>query len=170
MKRHLVIALRANRRAQGGLLLGALLSAAFFVGAPAIGQAPAPRALYPAALAHEPTPLPDRIALTWMGDPAHSQAVSWRSDATVATPQAQLAPISGGPDFVADAVSVPAISITPVQADLGFPNLFHTVEFTGLEPETQYLYRVGDGANWSEWLEFATASAEPTRTARRPGS
>ncbi len=39
--------------------------------------------------------------------------------------------------------------------------MFHTVRFTDLEPETQYLYRVGDGANWSEWLEFTTASDKP---------
>ena len=34
-------------------------------------------------------------------------------------------------------------------------------DFTELESETQYLYRVGDGSNWSEWIEFTTASSEP---------
>ena len=41
--------------------------------------------------------------------------------------------------------------------------LYHTVEFAGLTPNTRYSYRVGDGTNWSEWADFATAadSAEP---------
>ena len=44
-------------------------------------------------------------------------------------------------------------------SSLGAETVFHTVRFTGLEPETKYLYRVGDGTNWSEWLEFETAAA-----------
>ena len=38
---------------------------------------------YPAAAAHAPTPLPDRVVLTWDGNPATSQAVTWRTDVTV---------------------------------------------------------------------------------------
>jgi hypothetical protein len=140
--------------------VAALLTTVVIGAGAAIGQAPVPAAPYPAALAHSPSPLPDRIALTWTGDPAHTQAVTWRTDSTVAAPQAQIAPSGVGPQFTANAVTVPATRSTPVQADLGFPGLFHTVEFTGLAPEAQYLYRVGDGANWSEWLEFTTASED----------
>jgi hypothetical protein len=32
---------------------------------------------------------------------------------------------------------------------------------TGLEPDTLYAYRVGDGVRWSEWNQFRTASAKP---------
>jgi hypothetical protein len=37
------------------------------------------------------------------------------------------------------------------------------VLFEGLTPRTKYLYRVGDGTHWSEWVTFQTASdkAEP---------
>jgi hypothetical protein len=128
---------------------------------PATGQAPVPAQPYPGQLTYKATPVPDRISLTWTGDPAHTQAVSWRSDPSVATPQAQIAEASGGPAFEASAVTVPATESTPVQSDVAFPALFHTVEFTDLEPETKYLYRVGDGANWSEWIEFTTASEDP---------
>ena len=41
---------------------------------------PAP---YAEKLAHAPRPLPDRIVLTWAGDPATTQAVTWRTDPTV---------------------------------------------------------------------------------------
>ena len=42
--------------------------------------------------------------------------------------------------------------------NLGYPVVFHTATFEGLEPNSDYLYRVGDGANWTEWFEFSTAS------------
>ncbi len=161
MKRLFERATGMSRRIRMHVLLAATVAVALVGAGAAIGQAPVPAAPYPAALAHQPSPLPDRIMLTWTGDPAHTQAVSWRTSSTVATPQAQIAPSEGGPQFVDDAVTLAANRTTPVQADLGFPNLFHTVEFAGLQPETQYLYRVGDGANWSEWLEFTTASEDP---------
>jgi 3',5'-cyclic AMP phosphodiesterase CpdA len=34
------------------------------------------------------------------------------------------------------------------------------VTFDGLEPATQYAYRVGDGTHWSEWFHTRTGSAE----------
>ena len=126
-----------NARGRGGMLAAVLLATVVIGAGSAIGQAPVPAAPYPAALAHSPSPLPDRIALTWTGDPAHTQAVTWRTDSTVAAPQAQIAPSGVGPQFTANAVTVPATRSTPVQADLGFPGLFHTVEFTGLTSEAQ---------------------------------
>jgi hypothetical protein len=159
MKRILERAAKASPRRH--LLMATALAVALIGGGAAIGQAPVPAVPYPAALAHAPSPLPDRIVLTLTEDAAHTQKVTWRTASTVATPQAQIALAKGGPQFVADAVTVAATSSTPVQADLGFPSLFHTVEFTGLQPETQYLYRVGDGANWSEWIELTTGSEDP---------
>jgi 3',5'-cyclic AMP phosphodiesterase CpdA len=38
---------------------------------------------------------------------------------------------------------------------------YHSVEFTDLKPNTKYVYRVGDGANWSEWFQFTTAPSKP---------
>jgi hypothetical protein len=43
--------------------------------------------------------------------------------------------------------------------NLGYDSVYHTVRFTGLAAKTKYLYRLGDGTNWSEWYEFQTASA-----------
>ena len=37
---------------------------------------------------------------------------------------------------------------------------FHAVTFTGLSPNTQYIYRVGNGTHYSEWFQFKTAKAE----------
>jgi 3',5'-cyclic AMP phosphodiesterase CpdA len=118
--------------------------------------------VFPAALLYEATPVPDRIALTWTGDPAHSIAVSWRTDNTVATPVAQIASATGGPGFTGAITEITEVANTPVPpADVATPATFHTAQFTDLDPETKYLYRVGDGMNWSEWFEFETASEQP---------
>jgi 3',5'-cyclic AMP phosphodiesterase CpdA len=117
-----------------------------------------PKAVDEATL-YRPTAMPDRLMLTWHADPARSQAVTWRTDSTVRKAFAQLAVATAGPYFTAEAVNVPARTI-PYESDLG-PIHFHTARFEGLKPETLYVYRVGDGVNFSAWCHFRTASAEP---------
>jgi 3',5'-cyclic AMP phosphodiesterase CpdA len=116
-----------------------------------------------AAESYRPTVFPDRIILTIAGDPAHTQAVTWRTDATAASGQGQIAPADHGPQFEAKAKSVAATTqaLTTEAGDVRY----HTVVFAGLEPSTRYLYRVGDGSRWSEWITFQTAAAgaEPFR-------
>jgi hypothetical protein len=46
---------------------------------------------YAEKLAHAATPLPDRVVLTWSGDPATTQAVTWRTATSVERGLAQLA-------------------------------------------------------------------------------
>lgn len=116
--------------------------------------------LHPDAERHAASPLPDRVILTPTASPATSQSVSWRTSAEVSTARAQIAPMSPGPSFEGDARTVEAPQVEAIQADLGFPVKFHTATFDDLAPDTEYLYRVGDGVNWSAWYEFETASAE----------
>ena len=112
---------------------------------------------YAAKLAHAPRPLPDRIVLTWAGDPATSQAVTWRTDTSVQIGLAQLA-------LAGDNSALKGTNF------LGRTELFtndltearcHSVQFTNLTPDTLYAYRVGDGLNWSEWFQFRTAKVRP---------
>lgn len=149
------------------LRTGALVSAgALLLGGPLMGSALGDALVaepYPDAERHAPSPMPDRIILTPTEDTATSQAVSWRTSSEVMTAQAEISPMAPGPSFDDAATAVPAQSTEPMMADLGFPVRFHTVTFEGLDADTDYLYRVGDGTNWSEWMEFQTASggAEP---------
>lgn len=114
--------------------------------------------LYADKLAHAPRPLPDRIVLTWSGDPATTQAVSWRTDASVLRAVAEIALANdNGRDLKPATVPARSESFT---SDLGEAR-YHNVIFTALQPDTLYAYRVGDGANWSEWFHFRTASREP---------
>ena len=83
-------------------------------------------------------------------------SVTWRTDMTAAKSVAEYALAAEGPDFQTHAVRV-AASTQVLKSDLGEAN-YHEVLLPDLEPETKYLYRVGDGVNWSEWAEFQTAS------------
>jgi 3',5'-cyclic AMP phosphodiesterase CpdA len=115
---------------------------------------------YPDAKIHAPTPMPDRILLGWEGDTATTQSVSWRTDDSVTSPQAQIAVAEAGPDFPSNASTIEANSSEAVEVNHDYTNQIHKVNFEELDPNTTYLYRVGDGVNWSEWLEFTTASDE----------
>lgn len=118
---------------------------------------------------YKPTRVPDRVVLSWNGDPATSQAVTWRTDVTVTKAVGQIALSEGGPGHdpltakarpVADKVTTVPAKTEFLRSDL-FEANYHSVTFTGLKPKTRYVYRVGDGSVWSEWFEFRTASDQP---------
>lgn len=113
---------------------------------------------YAEAAAHAPTPLPDRVVLTWNADPATTQAVTWRTDTSVRRAHAELA-LANDNGRALVATAHPA-QTTHFVSDLGEAH-YHSVTFTALPPDTLHAYRVGDGANWSEWFHFRTAKAEP---------
>lgn len=108
---------------------------------------------------HKPTAIPSRILLSWEADPATSAAVTWRTSAEVETSLAEIAEATDGPAFTKLAQRIPATSM-PLETDSG-PSRWHQVSFTGLKPRSKYVYRVGDGENWSEWFQFQTASDQP---------
>ena len=113
----------------------------------------------PEAEAHRPSALPDRIILTWDGDPSRSLAVTWRTDPSVTSAVAQIAPAADNRTFEDQARTVEA-ETTAIETDLG-PAHHQTARFEGLEPSTAYLYRVGDGVNWSAWIRFNTLAEGP---------
>lgn len=121
---------------------------------------PTPAPVAPAE-AHRPSRLPDRIILTPVADPTRGMAVTWRTATDAPRGVAQIAAATHGPELRDRAVTVPARTEAH-PSDLG-PALCHSVAFSDLEPGTPYAYRVGDGANWSEWFQFETAPDHPAR-------
>ena len=110
----------------------------------------------------EPAPaneIPARVILTWTGDPARTQHVTWRTEAPLASAQAEIAPVSADPAF---GKSARAVEGTASRIDVGAGKMagHYKAEFTGLQPDTEYSYRVGNGRAWSEWNVFRTAHAE----------
>lgn len=118
---------------------------------------PKPKKVLPAEH-YKPTAMPSRVILTWSGDPATTQSVTWRTDTTVAKAYAEIIEADSGPIDAKKATRVVANTST-FESSL-FITRAHSATFTGLKPETRYAYRVGDDVNWSEWLQFSTASAE----------
>ncbi len=108
---------------------------------------------------YKPTLLPDRIVLTWTGDPSTTQAVTWRTSTEVTEAFAEITEAGHGPEIVENAIRVNAV-FQSLRTDLSTAH-YHTVEFRGLKPSTKYAYRVGDGVNFSEWFHFSTASDRP---------
>lgn len=111
------------------------------------------------AVLHAPTAQPDRIILTWAGNPATSQAVTWRTSTAVEKAVAQIAEAEDGPLFKKKAQTV-AAATEEFESSLGRAS-YHSVRFENLKPATKYVYRVGDGFNFSEWSHFSTGSDKP---------
>jgi acid phosphatase type 7 len=109
---------------------------------------------------YAPTAMPDRVVMTLVGDPCTSRGINWRTSTDVATAFAEIAEAQAGPLFVAQAKRLPAtteaVKLESVQAH------FHHLTLADLQPNTAYVYRVGDGTNWSEWFQFRTTPREAT--------
>ena len=88
---------------------------------------------YPDKAAHAPRPLPDRVVLTWKGDPTSSQAVTWRTDTSVRRAEAQVG-LANESGRNLKWTTVAAVT-TPHTSSLGEAH-YHSVEFTGLEADT----------------------------------
>lgn len=111
---------------------------------------------YSEAKLHAPTPVPDRLILNWSGDPATTQAITWRTDTSVTTPQVQYGVTTDGPLFQKTVTTVRAAA-EPFTTSLSTAH-YHSVTLRNLQPATSYTYRVGDGVNWSSWHRFQTAA------------
>ena len=112
------------------------------------------------------SPAPDRIFLTFHGDPATQRAVTWRTDDSVEKGFVEIGPALDSSGFVAFSQRFTANTELLVLQNkphgVSGRVYYHSLVFKDLKPETAYLYRVGDGRNcWSPWIEFKTASASP---------
>ena len=112
---------------------------------------------YSYEMAYLPTPLPDRVVLTWNDDPATTQAVNWRTDVSVQKGIAQLA-IANSNGRALEPKEFKA-ETTYFKSDINQAH-YHSVTFKNLKSDTLYAYRVGDGVNWTEYYHFKTASSE----------
>ena len=115
-----------------------------------------------------PSKDPDRIILTFNGDPSTKRAVTWRTDSTVEKAKAQIAIAGVNSKFARQAIEYIA---STQEFDLGLYKSnnslivnYHSVIFENLKPNTLYAYRVGNDENWSEWIQFKTANDKYSTT------
>lgn len=111
-----------------------------------------------------PSKDPDRIILTFHGNPATSRAITWRTDSTVVKGVAQIAVATVNSKFTKNATNKDAVTeVFDLGLYKGNSSLkvnYHSVIFDNLMPNQLYVYRVGDGKNnWSEWIQFQTAKS-----------
>ncbi len=108
-----------------------------------------------AAVDSLPTEIPDRIALTWSGDPTTSASVTWRTHTAIDTAVGEIAIADASANFTTYATVVNATTEKWQQGEHAAN--FHSVTFKNLKPNTLYAYRVGSGNIWSAWYQFKTA-------------
>lgn len=84
--------------------------------------------------------------------------MTWRTTLPVATASVQVARAHAGSTLADEARIVTARSES-VAGDASTTVWHHSAVADGLEPDTLYAYRVGDGATWSEWSHFRTAKS-----------
>ena len=124
---------------------------------------------YDAVLNHKlmfPSKTPDRIITNLTEDPAHSFAVNWRTNQQIESGVVEITKATDGPEFLLGNVrKVSAITQSFENQNRSEPLVkasFHSAVVSQLEPNTLYIYRVGNGAEnnayWSEWFQFTTAS------------
>ncbi|WP_316834814.1 metallophosphoesterase family protein [Pedobacter nutrimenti] len=108
-----------------------------------------------------PKAFPDRVILTWSGNPSSTQTVTWRTDTTIKAAKAQIKAEDSSPELETAVATLDAGTQTLSGGQNYATANYHHVIFKGLKPNTVYAYRVGAGDYWSEWFQFTTASAQP---------
>ncbi len=144
------------RLVAGGLALAVAL------GGGVLAAAPAQAASVPDSDRYAPLRVPDRITLVPGEDPTTQQVISWRSSTAVTEGYVEirsLTPLS----YPTGVQKLAAQSRVEQTTDLGYTHAIHTATVSGLQPGVAYMYRIGDGTNWSEWQDFETSSAEADR-------
>ena len=123
----------------------------------------------------KPSKHPDHIVLNFSDDPSTTISVTWRTSKDVKVGYGEIAVADPNPAFISNANTIKAVTTNlNLENVVGvidrknpkkttFNNLnhnYHSVTFKNLEPNTMYGYRVGDGAIWSEWIQFTTSKKE----------
>jgi len=114
------------------------------------------------AQVNAPSPAPDRIVLNLTENPLTSVAVTWRTDRTVNEGFCEIQPAPQGPVKKEDSKTFKA-KTTAVRYEYGEEPATdanqHSLVLSDLIPGEKYVYRVGAGDFWSEWLGYEAPSA-----------
>ena len=99
---------------------------------------------------------PEQIILTWTGDPGTTQTITWLlpqcSPAGVQYLRAE--DYDQGENFD----NAHQLTIEGIAFDIDNTFYSYTANLTGLDPDTKYVYRVGNEGAWSKPTTFSTAA------------
>ena len=104
---------------------------------------------------------PDQIALTWSGDPRTSQAVQWRTSTDVTRGAVRFKHKGSAGEYATAPATFERIENRLLTNDRYCHHF--TAELSGLQPDTEYVYSVGDpsATEWSDESAFRTAPSGP---------
>ena len=97
---------------------------------------------------------PDQLHLSWSGDTTTTMTISWRVDSE----RCKIVQYQAAAAFTDQVKEIIAGSML-FKSELGNTLLFHAT-LVNLLPGTRYIYRVGDGTNWSASHYFTTAALQ----------
>lgn len=97
----------------------------------------------------------DQVILTWTKDPAATQDITWMMPDNLPAYVQYIKATEYQEDF--------ALAAETIASAIPFNNgqYRYSVTITGLNPDTQYVYRVGRDGAWSEPLSFSTGPIDP---------
>ena len=98
---------------------------------------------------------PDRIMMCLPENPATSFGLTWRTNINITESIGEITKSNSSPKFKNNLTQVKG-SNSPWEKGSDYA-MGHKIIFSDLEPNTKYVYRVGDGVNWSEWMQYKTA-------------
>lgn len=98
---------------------------------------------------------PDRIVLNVTQNPSTSVAITWRTALNVQKGIVEIMEVNADPIATLKAAKHTAVS-TPFELN-DIKATYHSIIIKNLLPSTKYMYRVGQGENWSEWFHIKTA-------------
>jgi len=101
---------------------------------------------------YTPSASPDRILLTWSGDPFSSRDVTWQGDTLSHLGSLQLTETPDSKDTML------YTSPSKIIKTSGGASSFFRVGIKNLKPGSTYQYRVANGSLWSEWYNFKIGS------------
>lgn len=102
--------------------------------------------------------LPHHIKLSWKTSPENSQAISWRTRASVSKNYIEYTEATASPFFEKSIQKRIAVTDSSTAEDALWH--YHSINLENLKPGTLYSYRVGYKDSWSEWSEFRTATGK----------
>ena len=104
---------------------------------------------------------PRRVILNLTETPSTSVAVNWQSSTETVQGVVQYTQAKANPEFEDEIKAIYAqqetITYTDDDTKKDTTLKFCSATIENLSPSTEYMYRVGDSINWSEWLQFKTA-------------
>lgn len=99
---------------------------------------------------------PYDVTLTWSQDPKTTQTMTWKTTNDVSYGIVQYAKQVDEGTFPDESQSQTA------DTETFHDGMIHTVTLTELEPGTTYVYRVGNGTQWSDIFTFTTEAKDTT--------